>query len=232
MILSNPVKYFLLALVFLTFCSGCRFWQNAANTNTSPASGTFTEDKSNLPFATREPDIYQAEIVVTANGEETRTFTARNGAKRRYEYGAGEKGAAVLIKTDKKYLAIPDKKIYAEEAGGAASSSSSAWIEQLTVEWLNVRPDATFLDLGKENGLSKYSVKLNGTDASEIFIYVDANGLPVKQEYYSISGEQRDMVYTVELRNLKLEAGDDLFTIPKDLRKVSMDEIRKAMKNE
>lgn len=232
MILSNPVKFFLLALVFLTFCSGCRFWQNNTNTNTSPAAGVFSDDKSDLPFTTREPDIYQAEIVVTSGGEETRVFTARNGAKRRYEFEWSEKGTLVSISADKKYLVLPGRKLYSEEASAAGNTSQSAWMEQLTVEWLNLSPGAKFTELGTENGRRKFSAKLDGSDASEIVIFIDDNGLPVRQEYYSATGDTRDLVYSVELRNLKLEAAADLFTVPKDLRKVSADEIRRAMKNE
>jgi hypothetical protein len=232
MILSNPVKSFLLALVSLTLCFGCRFWQDAENTNTSPGGGSFAEDKSDLPFSTREPEIYQAEIVVTAAGTERGTFTARSGAKRRYEYNFGEKTALVWLKTDRNFLLLPDKKIYAEQGTAEDSSSLSALQEQLTTEWLNIKPGAKFESLGTESKLKKYGVKLNESDVSEIVLFVDeANGLPIKQEYYSIAGEQRNLLYSVELRNLKLEAGDELFAVPKDYRQVTVEELRKSLRS-
>jgi hypothetical protein len=231
MILSNPVKSFLLALVSLTLCFGCRFWQDAENTNTSPAGGSFTEDKSDLPFSTREPEVYQAEIVVTAAGVERATFTARSGAKRRYEYNFGEKTAAVWLKSDKSYLLLPDKKIYAEQGTAEGGNAPPALEEQLTTEWLNIKPGAKFASLGTENKQKKYSAKLNESDASEIVLFVDeTTGLPIKQEYYSVSGEQRELMYSVELRNLKLEAADELFTVPKDFKKVTPEELSKAMR--
>lgn len=231
MILSNPVKSFLLALVFLTLCFGCRFWQNAENTNTSPGGGSFVEDMSDLPFQTREPDVYQAEIVVTAHGAERVTFTARNGAKRRYEYNFGEKTASVWLQTDQNYLMLPEKKIYAEQDSAEGSSETSALVDSLTVEWLNIKPGAKFESLGAENKQKKYSAKLNDSTASEIMLFIDeGSGLPVKQEYYSISGEQRELLYSVELRNLRLETADELFMVPKDFRKVAAEELRKAMR--
>jgi hypothetical protein len=231
MILSNPVKSFLLALVSLTLCFGCRFWQNAENTNTSPGGESFAEDKSDLPFQTREPVVYQAEIVVTAHGTQRVTFTARNGAKRRYEYDFGEKTASVWLQTDKSYLMSPDKKIYAEQVSAEGSQEMSALVDSLTVEWLNIKPGAKFESLGAENKLKKYSAKLNDGTASEIVLFIDEeSGLPVKQEYYSISGEQRELLYSVELRNLKLEAGDELFAVPKDYRKVTAEELRKSLR--
>jgi hypothetical protein len=229
MILSNRVKSFLPVLVLLTFCFGCRFWQNLANTNTSPGSVAFPEDKSALPFSTREPDIYQARIVVTAGGVQRVTFVAKNDQQRRSEYNFGEKGAAVWLRTDKDYLLNPDKKIFTEQAGPIRNTATSEGLDALTVEWLNIKAVSRFEDLGSENGLKKFSAKLNESDASEVLLFIDeASGLPVKQEYYSINGDQRDLLYSIELQDLRLEAGDDLFTIPKDYRKVSIEEFRGA----
>jgi hypothetical protein len=230
MILSNRVKSFLLVLALLTFCFGCRFWQNLANTNTSSQSGAFPEDKGDLPFSTREPDIYQARIVVTAGGVKRVTLVAKNDQQRRSEYNFGEKGAAVWLRTDKNYLALPDKKIFTEQAPPAGFTSSEG-LDSLTVEWLNIKAVSKFEDLGTENGLRKFSAKLNESDSSEVFIFIDeASGLPVKQEYYSINGGQRDLLYSIELQDLRLEAGDELFTIPKDYRKVSIEEFRRQEK--
>lgn len=231
MILSNPVKSFLLVLAILTFCFGCRFCQNPANTNTSPGSESFPEDKSDLPFSTREPDVYQARIVVTSGGTQRVTFVARNGAKRRCGYEAWESGTAVWLRTDKDYLLLPEKKIYMEEGPPGEGPAPSAAVDALTVEWLNIRASSKFQDLGAENGLRKFSAKLDESDVSEVLLFIDeASGLPLRQEYYSISGEGRELVYSFEVRDLKLEAGDDLFTIPGDYRKVSTDEFHARRK--
>jgi len=231
MILSNRVKSFLLVLVLLTFCFGCRFWQNLANTNTSSQSGAFPEDKSDLPFSTREPDVYQARIVVTSGGVRRVTFVAKNGAKRRSEYDFGEKNAAVSLRTDQDYLLIPDKKIFTEQAGPVRNTATSEGLDALTVEWLNIKAVSRFEDLGMENGLKKFSAKLNESDASDVLLFIDeASGLPARQEYYSINGDRRDLMYSIELQDLRLEAGDDLFTIPKDYRKVSIEEFRRQEK--
>jgi hypothetical protein len=232
MILSNRVKSFLLVLVLLTFCFGCRFWQNLANTNTTPGSEHFPEDKSDLPFSTREPDVYQARIVVTAGGQEQVKFVAKNGAKRRCDYDAGEKGTAIWLRTDKDYLLLPDKKIYAEEEDqGGGNPAPSAAVDSLTVERLNNRLASGFEDLGTENGLRKFRAKLDESAVSEVLLFIDeGSGLPMRQEYYSTGGEGRELVYSFEVRDLRLEAGDDLFTIPKDYRKVTLDEFRRQKK--
>lgn len=228
MILSNPVKSFLLVLAILTFCFGCRFWQNLTNTNTSPISSGFPEDKSALPFSTREPDVYQTRIVVTAGGQQRVTFVAKNGARRRCDYDFGEKNAASWLAAEKNYLLLPGKKIFAEQPAPAQTAEPPG-LDSLTVEWLNIRAGSEFEDLGTEAGLRKFSAKLSEGDASQVLLFIDeASGLPVKQEYYSIDGGERVLLYMVELQDLKLEAGDDLFIIPEDYRKVSMEEFRTA----
>lgn len=231
MILSNRVKSFLLVLVLLTFCFGCRFWQNLSNTSTSPGTEHFPEDKSDLPFSTREPDVYQARIVVTTGSYEQVKFVAKNGAKRRCDYEAGE-STAVSLRTDKDYVLLPGKKIYAEEEEQAGGNYvPPAAIESLTVESLTNRLGSKFEDLGTENGLRKFRAKLDESAGSEVLLFIDeASGLPMRQEYYSTSGEGRELVYSYEVRDLKLEAADDLFTIPKDYRKVSIGELRDARK--
>lgn len=231
MILSNPVKFFLLALVFVSFGAGCRFCQNAANTNSSPGGQIFTEDNNDLPFPTREPEVYQAKVVVTAGGTERISLVAKSGSRRRCEFDSGERTRLVWLSTDKEYLLLPDKKIYAEQMSGDGDGPLTPDLESMTTEWLNSRTWSEFESLGDENGLKKYRSKSSGGAASEAILFIDKSGLPLKQEFYSVNGEQRDMLYTVELRDLKMEAPDELFAVPGDYRKVPMEELRKAMKN-
>jgi hypothetical protein len=92
-----------------------------------------------------------------------------------------------------------------------------------------------FENLGAENGLTKYRVRLKDMpkDASETLIYIDENlKIPVKQEFYTINGEQKILVFSMELRNLKLQTDDKLFELPKDYRKVSSNEFQKAIRLE
>ena len=230
MILSNRAKSFLAALAILMLCFGCRWWQNIANTNTSPVSEAFPEDRSDIPFSTREPDVYQARMVISAGGTERAAFIARNGARRRCDYNAGSESEWTWLKTDKEYLILPAKKSYAEKPVRTEKGLPSSQLDSLTVEWLNIKAGSKFTDLGTENGLRKFSAKLDQSDVSEILLFIDeATGLPVRQEFYSIAGDRRDLAYAVELRDIKLEAADDLFTIPKGFRKISPEEFRAAM---
>lgn len=231
MILSNHLKSFLLVLLILSTLSGCNIWQRLTNSNTSTDKPAFADDRSVLPFETREPEVYQAKTVITT-GESTRVmFIAKNGLKRRTEYDQGDKAATILITNEKDYVLFPAKKIYAEQAVPAgAEGSLPEPLDSLTMEWLNIKAYTDFESLGEENGLKKFRAKMNDSAASEVVIHLDANNLPIRQEYFSLNGDQREMLYSVELRDLKMEAPDELFALPPDYKKTTIEEIQQAIK--
>lgn len=216
-----------LALVLLFFAS-CRFGQkNEAETNAQTPS-VAEELKSEVPFSTKEPQIFQTEIVVSANNRKRVYYVARNGMNRRFDYDFADVNQVSVLQTDKNYLLYPSKKVYAEDVGGENTSAPESWTDFLTTEWLNQRNETFYERLEPENNLAKYLIRINGSNLSESIIYVDENlGFPVKQEFYSIGGEQRVLTYSVELRNTKLQTDETTFSIPKNYRQVSIAEFRK-----
>jgi len=227
------IKIFALLALTSIFFSSCRYWQKAEEPETSaPTLSAANELKSEIPFSTKEPEIFQAEIVVTANGQERKTFTARNKANRRFDFNFGEKNQVSVVHTDKNYLILPDKKIYAENLNGEKAADSENWTNFLTTEWLNAKTEASFERLETEGNITKYLVRLGADDLSEILVYVDeAQGFPVRQEFYSMGDGQKILTFSVELRNMKSQTDDNLFTIPKDHRQVSADELRRILRN-
>jgi len=229
---SNFTKFFAAsALSFLLF-SGCRFFSGSGSVNSSSAPAVADELKSEIPFQTREPEQFQAEISVTVNNTERKTFIARNGSARRYDFNFGAKIQFTSLQTDKSYLLFPAKKIYAEtntvEPEGARTNE---WTDFLTTEWLNEKTGAKFEKLETAENLTKYRVRQDA-GASEVFVYVDETlGLPVKQEYYTIAGETRSLMYTFELKNLKLQTDENLFSVPADFKRVSTEEFWKLWKS-
>jgi hypothetical protein len=241
MLSSNPAKLFSLVFFFSICFSACGFWSRAGENSNVANSGTFTaqEIPSEIPFSTREPENFQCEIVVStfAGGEksERRTLTARSGARRLSIFAVGEAGEISLLQIDeaRAFSIYPAKKVYTETFFNRASSASGgeAFGDFLTVARLNSKSSAAFESLGAENGLSKFRARLNDSDASEIVIYVDENlKIPVKQEFYSRAGEQKTLLYMVELKNFQLQADEKLFEPPsKDFRKVSKEEFDKII---
>jgi len=229
---SNLTKFFaVFALIFSLF-SGCRFWQKTNEANSSPTPAVSDDLKSAIPFSTKEPEQFQAEIVVTANETERKTFVARNGANRRYDFNFGAKNQLTNLQTDKNYLISPEKKIYAE-TGAAQSISADDWENFLTTEWLNQNHEASFEKLETIDNITKYRVRLGASVSSEMLISIDEQlGLPVKQEFYAVSDEQKVLTYAVELKNLKLKTDENLFAVPTDFKKVSAEEFRKILQNQ
>jgi len=222
MFLSNAAGYFVLFALF-TACVGCGFWQDKAEPGTSIAS---TEARV-TPFSTKEPETYQAEIVITAGGIERRIFTARKGAMRRVDYDFGTSEQKTFLQSEGDYVVSDALKIYAAKSPGKEMPGSTELENDVTDNLLNRRHDTNFENLGRENGISRFRAVPADSDSSESIIFVnDVLGLPVRQEFYSIDpAGQRMLQYTSELRDVRLDVDDALFTVPAKFRKVSMIEF-------
>ncbi len=229
---SNSTRIF---FVFaLLFCQACGFWRGQTGANTSPAPFAAEEIKSAIPFSTKEPGVYQTEIVVTANGVEDVTFTARNETNRLtvYNFQTESETAVLKVGENQTFLIAPRRKIYAlEEFDDGSSNSIETAGDFMIAELLNRKKDARFESLGAENNLVRYLVSFDDAPNSEIIVSIDERiGLPVKQEFYSIGGGQKILTFVTELKNFSLKADAKIFEIPQDYRKVSAKEFRQLMR--
>lgn len=220
MLLSDFIK--LCAVAFL-LCSSCSVRQTAENNNSIPH--VIEEAETGIPFQNREPETFQTEIVVTnfygGESKEKRYFLARSGERRLMIFNRGEAGETSVLQTadGKKFAIDKAKKIYTERQIQTGQTGSEL-IDFLTTEWLNQKNDAVFENLGMENDLTKYRVRFNGSNASEIFVFIDGKlNLPVKQEFYSVSGEQKNLTLLVEMKNFLPSADENLFELPQDYKR-------------
>jgi hypothetical protein len=221
-------QYFLLFL--LAFCPSCGFWPNASNSNTASNQPEVSEIRSEIPFSSREPETYQAEIVEKSEGEpERRIFIARKKGyfvTRRIDLGT------LHLEAGKSFALNFAKKVYVENiiAAVPAESSGERLSDFLTTEWLNQKTEARFEKLGDENGLTKYRARFEN---SESLIFINESlQLPVRQEFYSLEGEDRILRFEIELQNLKFEVDESVFELPKDFRKVSLEEFKQELKKQ
>jgi hypothetical protein len=230
---SNYTRFFAaFALIFSLF-PGCRPWPQTENSNSAATPAVAAELKSEIPFAAIEPARFQAEIIVTANAAERKTFVARDGANRRFDFNFGAKNHLTNLQTDKNYLLLPARKVYTESASTETAAATDEWADFLTTEWLSAKTEAKFDKLETTESLTKYRVRMgDGASGAEVFVYVDEKlGLPVRQEFYAV-GEPKNLTYLFELKNLKLETDGGLFTVPADFRKVSAEEFGKFLSGE
>jgi len=146
-------------------------------------------------------------------------FTARNGEKRRIDYDVGTDNHRAVLITDKEYLLFFKRKVYAERL---MSSDAASQYEPLTAHLLNTRDYADFEEIGREGSVIEFRARVGESAVSDVSIFFDeAIGLAVKEEFYSIEGDQRTLQYSFELRGFRAEAGPDLFMIPTSFRRES-----------
>lgn len=216
------------------FLNACRFWQKPETAAPDAPSRVVEDANGGLPFQIEEPESYQTEIITAAytNGEktETKSFIAERGAQRLSVFNVGAKNETALLETGGQTFSINRaRKIYAENQP-PANVSGNPGDDFLTTEWLNAKNVAAFEKLGTENNLTKFRARLNGSEISEALIYFDENlKMPVKQEIYAVSGEQKTLTYSAEITNFKAGADEKNFELPKDFRKVSAREFEEIL---
>jgi hypothetical protein len=229
---SNLIKFFLVSA--LLSCQACSFCQSKTDATVSPAPFVAEEIKSEIPFSTKEPDAFQTEIVLTVKDNfEDKTFIAKNGANRfiAFDFQGKAEFALLQLAGNQSFLIAPSQKIYAENQSETAGAKIETLNDLLTAGWSNQKADAKFERLGAENDFVKYLVNLDETKKSEIIISVDEKiGLPVKQEFYSISNKQKTLTLTMEMKNFSLLAEAKFFEVPEDYKKVSLEEFRETLR--
>lgn len=218
MLLSTPTRTFAAGAVILIMLALFGCGQPAPEDIAAPEPQT-----TEYPFSVREPEIYQAEIVVSAGGRETRMFVARSGMNRRTDFDLGGPQQTTVLETTAKYLISYRYKIYTADGptGGGQSSAKPLLPDG--------RDFAVFENAGSENGLAVYRARPRDGGPSEVMIWFDpAASLPVREEFYSTSDGGRVLQSTVELRGVKLENDAGIFEIPPGFRQTSIEEFRKT----
>src|SRR5215211_8592053 len=112
MFLSNPAKYFLTFALFIIFSGSCSWFGTSSDNNPSSVSRI----ESDLPFPTKEPEKYVADIVITAGDIQTTTRVARDGSRRRYDYDLGQRNQLTVLVGLRSIRMLPLRKLYTEDA--------------------------------------------------------------------------------------------------------------------
>jgi hypothetical protein len=219
---SGFVKFFLAFTSLI--CASCGVWQSPENSNSSVR---LIENRENdVPFPNKEPETFQAEIIVKnfaeGSAQEKRYFLARSGARRLTVFNRGEKNETSVLQTaeGKTFFINNEKKTFRENEIQTGRAGGEL-LEFLTTEWLNQKTGAARENLGTENNLTKYRIVLDGAGASEILIFIDENlKLPVRQEFYSVSGERKTLTLSVEMKNFLPSADENLFKLPQDYKRL------------
>ncbi|HYO91516.1 MAG TPA: hypothetical protein VEQ40_07765 [Pyrinomonadaceae bacterium] len=255
---AHPALVYLLLLTLALFGASCKRSGTDGNANTNSAAGSTSvaeETSTTPPFSTKEPERYQATMVITSSlGEQSnipgmaglttkQMMVARDGDKRRVdlELFPGAK-VAYLQTAAGRYMLVPDKKVYAEfNPGGASDPSKNLSSGFSPDELLNQSSGgARYEKLGAENvnGRStvKYRVTVTGktgeakSATTESLIWIDESlGMPVKSETTLGGGGNANSKYSMELRDLKQEVDQSVFELPTDYRKIDYKDIQREI---
>jgi len=253
---------FILSLALLVTGTSCNRSGSESNTSGGASNGNATTASDNTsktpPFATKEPERYEATMVVTGNlGGDTPVIPgvsnllskevriARDGDRRRvdYELIPGARMSDLQIPAGH-YMLLHSKKMYAEVKPGDSADLTAA-VRNLPSDFSPDKlinessPGANYEKLGTEvlNGrtTTKYRVTTKGKGegsgmATETIVWVDESlGMPIKSETVSTGDRARGSKVTMELRDIKQEVDHARFELPKDYKKVTSNEIASQM---
>jgi hypothetical protein len=223
----------------------------ATDGNSATAGG---EISTTPPFATKEPERYQATMVITTSlGEQSnipgvdalttkQMFIARDGERRRVdtELSPGMK-VSYLQTSSGRFMLVLGRKIYAEfkaeGEGGGADSSKNLSSDFSPEKLLNQSSGgARYEKLGAEDVVGratvKYRVTVSGKTGeaksvtTESLIWIDESlGMPIKSETMLTGGTASGAKYSTELRDIRQEVDASVFELPPDYKKVDYKDI-------
>ena len=220
MLLSKPRNL----LLIVSFCAflfqACGSQPKNSNAAPPAANG---QAKSEFPFSTTEPAVYQGDFYAGSSEYQNRWFVAKKGDNWRIDYFKDNKKDWSQLKTDKMYFLDHKKKIYAAEPMSSEKDTvQSNYFTTLVSGFFKGKEYHHFDDLGREGNLKKYKVRADDESQDQIFLYVDENtGMVVKQEFLAHneqSGNTWAVNYTYEIKNFKSEVDLDAFEIPSDYK--------------
>lgn len=214
---------FTLIFLSLTF-AGC----GGSETDRNTENAKILEFNTGLPFSSIEPQVYQADAIITFGDSERKIHIARKNEKRRIDYDTGTDGETAVIVSEKKFVASSRLKIFAEMPDDGSFPAGP--LDDLAQNLLNISHDTKFEEISTENNITKYRV-LNGDEtASEVFIYADTElGMPIKTEHFSLTGGGRKLLFSFELQNVSRDVDDDVFKPAKEWKSISFKELFEAM---
>lgn len=232
----------------LPACRGSQVPPGSSSDSAGSRNTTFTTP----PFSTREPDRYQAIRVTITETASTKdlpfrqvrqVLIARDGEKRREEHPSEVSGQIVYLEIPAgRFMLLPASREYADlktvsDYSGRSEDSPGLSADQLLNE---AQVLSTYENLGNETidgrVTTKYRVVVkSGSDSqNETLMWIDETlGMPVRSESTSQAGGRLSKV-TMELKDVRLEVDEQLFTLPADYRKVDsrliFDQIREVAK--
>jgi hypothetical protein len=222
MSLSNQRLSLEILLCIIGLAAACGS-KNAGSNTPANASANGDLAKGEQPFAAKEPDLYETEVYYSSGGTSDKYFVARNGETRRFDtYVNGQLSVTELIKDNNRYVIDHVRKIYYVDP---PSDKGPKAVNPAALAFFQNTQHHEFDEIDRDGDLVTYRAKKQpGDPDQDVVLTIDQkSGLMVRQE---VKGGEKDQAFTFELKNVKLEAPDDLFQIPIGYKQVSKDEFK------
>ncbi len=221
MFLSNRLASVSILFIFWAMAAGCSWF--GGGEKAASASPVIEPPKNEIPFETTEPEKFQADLITSVGGVETKTHYVRKGGNWRVDTFDKEKTSRSIITTDKQINIDHRSKTYAEAPSGGGPADRPAFVTDLTQTLLNQKEHSSFEKLGTDGPLERYRVTVEGSSTPFIITYDSSVKMVTRQE--SEASAQGGFVF--EIRGLTLDVSDDLFKVPSGYRKISWQEFLK-----
>lgn len=214
MFLSNPRKSLLLVGIFGLLLQSCG--SVPSRTNPGPTPGETGSRR--FPFPTKEPDIYQGNLVLGDGVTERQYFVARKGDKWRFDIMKDGTPLTTQIRSDRVYSLDHVKKSYSVEAASDLTDFGTAHINALSSGFFRGADYLDYEETGREGDLVKYKARMRKDAKGEVLVTIDeSTGMMIRQEITSLqdrTAQGSPVSYIYEVRNLRLDVDDTVFEIP------------------
>ncbi len=229
MLLSNKCLLLVSLMAGLAFASACGSKNTGSNASpNSPAAANGDLTKGEQPFAAKEPDVYQTEVYYTVGGATIKNFVARSGDKRRVDTYVDDKlSVTELIKDNNRYVIDHVRKIYYVEP---PNDKGPKVVNPAAIAFFQNTQHHEFDEVGRGDGTITYRAKKQqGDPEQDVVVTIDQKtGLMVHQEVKAPDPKQ-SLIF--DLKNVKLDAPDDLFQLPAGYKQVAKDQFKPPERN-
>ena len=220
MFLSNhraPLLIILLACAGLS-CSG------TGGTTPDNASYDLEPPKSEIPFETKEPETFKADLITKTAGTETLVRYARKGTNWRIDTFEGDALLSrSMIVAGKRLHFDHRSRTYSELPSGGGSADRPAYLNDLTQTLINREQRAKFEKVGTDGNIERYRATVEGSSTPWIITYDASIRMVTRQEPESPTADN----FLFEMRRFTLDVSDDIFRTPAGYRKVAWEELVK-----
>lgn len=215
----KPHIYSVLLFIIATIMVAC----SNSSTISTPAPPTVAAVDS--PFPTGEPEKYQTEIWQTTSNGVEKFLVARAGTKWRVDSAYGDPAQVTTLHTDKDYVIAVAQKTYAEYPTSHGYDERDNMVAEISYNMLNNKLKGVY-----EKDGNTYKIMNEGDKPGEAVVtFDDKLQLPTKKEIYRTVDGKKSLVVTVTLNNFKTEPDASLFDIPKDFKKVAVEDMKRVL---